>query len=108
MRWLVAAALVAFAVQTPTSPGKYVVYGQGAQTCGFWLARRHLEAAHLYDQAWLNGFVSGTGYSGLGLVRSDAAHLEAWIDRYCAQDPTVPLSTAAEELVLSMRVLQRH
>lgn len=106
VRSLVVAALVTVGVftsaQTPPS-GKYVVYGQGTQSCGTWMTTRDDDLRRLLQSTWIAGFVSAAGWTGAVLQKTDQPGLDIWIDRYCATHPTAPLSSAAEALVLALR-----
>jgi hypothetical protein len=76
----------------------YDVYGAGTRSCGEWTSRRGSVMRDVMLM-WVLGFVSGAGFAGRELRRSDAKGIEAWLDRRCTADPLLPLSRATAELV---------
>ena len=81
------------------SPGTYLDYGAGQQSCGAWTSHFSSPGYHTVDQQWLLGFVSGTSYEGTVLSETDGNAITAWVDNYCAQHPLDNVATAAGRLV---------
>ena len=121
MRKSVAAACLIGAM-TLTSPsdaattkGVYTILGTGTDSCGSWTSNRPYDPGeapfvsnqHITDliaeQAWILGYVTSFNmavWKGNNVAsETDRKGIFAWIDKYCAANPTTVLSGAAEDLV---------
>lgn len=79
-------------------PGQFTNYGQGASSCGSWIAATG--ESHRHNETWVLGFVSGFGYgSPRRLKKTDADAVAIWVDNYCHSHPLDTISRAAQELV---------
>jgi len=85
-----------------TAQTKYTVYGSGTISCGKWTATTSRTLRNL-DVAWVLGFVSGAGYTGIDLKHTDNDAMEKWVDVYCASHPLDDLALAAAQLVKALR-----
>lgn len=82
--------------------GSFRIYGEGLSSCGEWVSERSANRrTAMVDGAWVLGFVSGVGWSGVrgNLKRTDTAGIEAWMDSYCRANPLKNLAEAAGALV---------
>ncbi len=107
MRILILAVLLVGCV----SAQGYTNYGPGVRPCGQWIAER--EDNYQYA-GWLQGWVSAAGAYGaaefLGynksgdLAESGTEAMEAWVDKYCRENPLEPIRAAAEALVKELAI----
>lgn len=83
-----------------TDKTKYTVFGAGTISCGRW-ARDKQEngSAHTAELTWLLGFVSGAGYAGMDLKKTDVDAMTLFMDNYCNAHPLETLSSGAASLV---------
>jgi len=81
----------------------FTVYGAGAAPCSTWTQHLSDRGLHAGDAQWVFGFVSAAGvFAGVHLkVEADA--LEPFITKYCQEHPTSTLTTAAANLVGTLR-----
>jgi hypothetical protein len=83
-----------------------MIYANGTKSCGQWSADLANEGASLTpratDQAWVLGFVSGVGFAGSYLPKTDSEAVTRWIDNYCAANPLANVNDAATELVRAL------
>jgi len=76
------------------------VYGPGTASCGKWTKENGSELGYMY-MGWVLGFVTAADiFKDLDLT--DAAGMKAFIDNYCRQHPTDPLSRATAHLVVHL------
>jgi hypothetical protein len=79
------------------------VYGAGATPCSTWTQHLTDKAAHPGDVQWVFGFVSAAGvFAGVHL-KVDADAIEPFMTKYCQEHPTSTVTTAAANLVGSLR-----
>ena len=107
----IAALLEAFVLpgwqaEAADNNGKYKILGRGGSSCGSWSTDRKnpnsIESSA--DGDWLQGFVTGFNHfvwHGKD-VGSDTDYngMMAWMDNYCAANPTKNIGRAAENLIL--------
>ena len=102
---IVALALVS------TGAWGYKVFGEGADYCAEYLAKKQENSVAHYKQiGWVQGFISGgnvergrnggNGSIGEGL---DPNSLALWIENYCLANPLNDLSDAADALVKELK-----
>jgi hypothetical protein len=87
--------------QSPTSPK--VAYGIGGQrSCAEWTRTKTIDvtdpaarAMHTLLFAWVEGFVTGAAaYSEREIPKTDGAAIEAYVDQFCVNNPSAPVSHA--------------
>ena len=89
-----------------TAQREFVVYGIGQTSCGVWTAQAAKATARAEALSWVLGFVSGADAAapaGAALKKTDSLAVEMWITQFCQQRPREMLSTAAAELVGTLR-----
>lgn len=97
-------ALVFGVGHTAQAP-KFTAYGEGASSCGKWQEDKRTAAtangisAYQIDKAWVVGFVSGVGYFGATLKKTDSSGIDAYMDAYCQGHPLDAILDGAEALV---------
>jgi hypothetical protein len=90
-----------FAAQAPADT--FMVYGAGTAMCSTWTAHLTDKALHPLDVQWVFGFVSAAGvFAGVHL-KADANAIEPFVAKYCQEHPTETVTTAAANLVGSLR-----
>jgi hypothetical protein len=89
--------------RTTQTQGKSTVYGQGNSSCGTWIQDKQSDSRaislHAIDRAWVGGFVSGSGHTGLQLRKTDSNGIVAFMDTYCQAHPLENISLGAAALV---------
>ena len=99
------AALTCIVVALLAAPAHAFTYaGTGTASCGEWTSERRNPYGGA-GQQWVLGFLAGAAdYGGPDAFDgTDAEGVWAWIDRYCWQNPTDKLLTAAEAFVRARR-----
>jgi len=98
---LVCAAISESAHGAP--PGKFIVYGSGAKSCGKWLAVRSGGDYDLQLQ-WVLGWFSAAGFYDVhgDLRDTDSDAITAWLDKYCRENPLKGINDAAAQLVRTL------
>lgn len=105
-----AAALVLPAWKTEAADKNgYTMIGVGRLSCGQWSADKSANlGAHAVEQAWVGGFI--TAYNRYEWKGSDATSetdgqgIMAWVDNYCAANPTKNIAAASEALMMFLSV----
>lgn len=87
------------------SEGKYAVLGFGTKSCGVWLKERKSE---LIYTSWITGYLSAVNEyhwsEGKDLFEGiDLDGIQAWIDKYCRENPLDKISRAASKLVSEVK-----
>jgi len=96
------AIFVALVLVSPTYARATDLYtiGNGQDTCGAWLNLRQNGTVHQGQVIWVLGFLTGSNYRTEGQgAPADSAAVEAFIDRYCQNNPSHQLFMAAAALV---------
>ena len=101
--------LTAILLSPLSHAGEYVIYGVGSFSCGKWSQVQNASPPIREDadimialHMWLSGFVSGAGWSGMKMPKSDHNAFEGFIDKYCQENPLDDVSDAAAALVLEL------
>jgi hypothetical protein len=108
----IGAALVIF--PHTTHGADFVVKGMGMQSCASWTDARskaRLGSDTLLNLSWVLGFVSAENQrlsaSAPKTVKSfdlakglDLPAIAAWLDKFCAEQPSKPIVAATQALVL--------
>jgi hypothetical protein len=81
----------------------FMVYGAGATTCSVWTQHLTDKAQHPGDLQWVLGFVSAAGVFAGVRLKADANAIEPYITKYCQEHPTITITTAAANLVGTLR-----
>jgi hypothetical protein len=87
----------ALLAQRPPSEA-HVVYGHGNASCGSWVSDTS-ELIRAAKQAWVLGFLSGVGYAGVSLNKTDSDAVSVWMNNYCQAHPLDTISVGAKALV---------
>ncbi len=89
------------AAQAPADT--FMVYGAGTAACSSWTAHLSDRALHPLDVQWVFGFVSAAGvFAGVHL-KVDANGIEPFVTKYCQEHPAETVTTAAANLVGTLR-----
>ena len=83
--------------------GGYGRYGVGTQTCGTWVKDISKSPDLYIFNAWIAGFVSGAGWMGDILKKTDAPAMELFVTNYCNEHPLNNVADASEALVRALR-----
>jgi hypothetical protein len=86
--------------------GRYQMLGLGARSCGQWTADKHpsnvQDRLYFGDASWLLGYITAFNllrwHGGNVASETDAVGMAAWVDNYCAANPTKDIATAADAL----------
>ena len=84
-----------------------VTVGPGNDSCGQWSdARQSGRGRDTYYGAWLGGYLSGINASGERDVLRGRRMADAmlWVDRFCRDNPTMTIKSAASALVAHLAV----
>jgi hypothetical protein len=104
-----AAAMGLMAGQVYAAP--YHLIGSGVGSCGTWTADRRQpdSLAAIMGEQWVVGFLSGVGFTGLGVGLTpqpldplngvDAQAVWAWVDNFCQAYPLASVADAAAKFV---------
>ena len=79
MRFLLPAALAVVLLSSSALAQTYQAIGPGGLSCGTWTADRRMGSADpvaLVDAAWVLGFLSGVGFTGLVFPANSAGTLK--------------------------------
>ena len=106
----VAAPLLA-ALPAPAHAQKqsFIAYGAGGLPCSQWNANKDSgPLAHMQDQQWLWGFISGFNNYALAADADaaggmDASGMAAWMDNYCAFHPSELIASGAQALAKELQ-----
>jgi hypothetical protein len=89
-------------------PGQVAVtvYGAGTSSCGKWLADRE-SLFHSVELNWVLGFLTASenfiGELHLPMPRHTDGHaVEAWVDKYCRENPLKSIADASVGLVVEL------
>jgi hypothetical protein len=84
----------------PDANQKFMVYGEGLQSCGTWLdARTKATEQPLISRAGVLGYVTAAGDYGISLRETDPQGIEAAVDIYRRANPTRQIVEAARDVV---------
>jgi hypothetical protein len=79
------------------------IYGMGNLSCGTWLHEggNPLSLSRIGMLSWVLGFTSAAGYYTVrgDLRDTDGQAIEAWVDKYCRENPLNKIKDAAASLV---------
>ena len=95
-------ALMGFSLGSVTGAQATDLYalGNGQDACSGWVQFRQNVTVHEGQVKWLLGFVTGSNYRTEGQgAPPDSAAVEAFVDRYCQNNPSHQLFMAAAALV---------
>lgn len=96
--------LLVFASVGVARQSAYTVYNVGGSSCSDWIAEHKKPSPSTSMSAWVAGWVSAAGfYYGVELKKTDVRAMDAWMDQYCAANPSDTLSDAAPKLVEFLR-----
>ena len=110
---LMAAVLLSAAISTSAQAAnpkgvEFTVYGAGTTSCGKWLADRQ-NLSHHVELNWVLGWLTSSSYfiealrplnpNGGGLRHTDANAVEAWLDKYCRENPLKNIADGSLNLV---------
>lgn len=100
-------AAISISAQTAVPPKvSFPVYGAGTQSCGAWLVNPHGDLRRSHMLSWVLGWVSASTYFteavGAHMRHTDANAVEAWVDKYCRENPLKDVSYASGELVAEL------
>jgi hypothetical protein len=101
---LVAIAFTAadpIAAQAPADT--FMVYGAGTAPCSSWNGHLTDKVLHPQDLQWVFGFVSAASVFAGVQLKADANALEPFVTKYCQEHPTNTITTAAANMVGSLR-----
>ena len=74
--------------------------GEGQDACSGWQQFRQNEIMHQGQVKWVLGFLTGSNYRTEGQgAPADSAAVEAFVDKYCQNNPSHQLFMAAAALV---------
>ena len=82
-----------------------MIYGSGAGSCGGFLKdlgkyeMSNDPILHYMNISWVDGFVSANGWNGNDMKDVDSHAREAFITKYCKENPLDSISDAAKALV---------
>ena len=84
--------------------GSTMLYGSGAESCGVFLkdlrrSEMNDNLLHYMNLSWVNGFLSAHGWNGNDMKDVDSHGREAFITKYCKENPLDNISDAAKALV---------
>ncbi len=100
---LALAALVSTAhIASAAANDGFMVRGYGASSCGTWSAfRKQGRSSSIGAEGWVLGYITGLnqGLGGDVTYGVDAEGIFAAIDKYCADEPTKDITSAAMEIV---------
>jgi hypothetical protein len=122
MRYIVG-VIAALILSTPChAQGRNLVSGLGIHSCGKYLAAVHghppgkgrflnrpegqFTDEHFRYAEWLSGFFSATNWWVIderNQLQVDDAAIDVWIRKWCEQNPTKPLASAADAFVWDQR-----
>ena len=79
--------------------GPFSAFGMASSSCGKYIQNitTSPEAANVYSW-WVAGFVTGTNLAKGRATSTDNAAHEAWLKKYCQENPLDPFLKAAIEL----------
>jgi hypothetical protein len=111
MKALYALALCATMLASKTAfAGDFIIWGEGNSSCGTFIQERAKNSARFRaEMSWIAGSVThGNGIFGAQMMREgikadileglDNPALEAWLTRYCQENPLKLLNSAAMAL----------
>ena len=81
----------------------FTVYGAGTANCASWTEHLSNTNLHSLDLHWVFGFVSAAGLFAGVQLKLDANGVEPFITKYCQEHPQDTITTAAANLVGSVR-----
>lgn len=85
-------------------PKQFTVYGQGTVSCGGWVRNTQGDSASKYPlSGWVNGFVSGVGWTGQTLKETEADAMQLFVTNYCNANPLDEVVNATVALVRALR-----
>lgn len=80
----------------------FTMYGPTDTSCGGWTTATG-QTREIFEW-WVLGFVSGADYAAeKRLTPSDSKGIKAWVDKYCAEYPLVPIAKASIDLVKELQ-----
>ena len=103
MAGVIVGAVLGGAYTAVGAQGVYTRFGAGAATCGTWVKLISEYPDQYVFNAWIAGFVSGTGWMGTKVKPTDAAAMELFVTNYCKEHPLDNIADASEALVLALR-----
>jgi hypothetical protein len=92
---------------TAAQRGVFMSFGpaKDSESCGSWVKASGTE--HEIDRWWLFGFVTGASHvlsaSDIHLADTDFRAIEAWVMKYCTDNPLDPSMHAAVLLVAELK-----
>lgn len=102
---LLSTAISGSAQATPPGQVELTLYGAGASSCGKWLADR-TSLIHSIELNWVFGFLTASeNYSaslGVHVRQTDKDAVEAFVDKYCRENPLKDIADASVGLVLEL------
>lgn len=111
---ILAALLFALVASANAQSSNAVLIGAGTQPCGKWIDARAKRGEHaeLYESlisSWLQGFISALNTAGdsapVGLP--DPSTMNAFLDKWCRDNPLMETWTGGYALVSELRKQQR-
>ena len=86
---------------------KFTAFGPGGSSCGTWAANKakasQNPAPYFIEESWVLGFVAAfNNYSWKGAnvaSETNAKRMMAWVDKYCAANPTKSIAIASLSLI---------
>jgi hypothetical protein len=102
---LIAVGLLSIGAHAQTA---IAVMGFQEDSCGAWMESAGNEGDRAQYQYWVRGFVSGHNFANpehqVRLQRMpDNDALTSYIDKFCAENPVLPFTSAAFQLVRELR-----
>ena len=87
--------------------GKYSVYGQGMLSCGKWVQAMRDDVRDDGTKfpllGWMNGFVSGVGWTGANLKQTELDGMQLFVTNYCNANPLNTVAEGTQALVRALR-----
>jgi len=104
---LIASSTLALPVDSQR-PGDVAVYGVGTASCGAWLEARAAKPSRLdirvrQFETWLHGYLTAYNVFISGspdVLKTDAAGMRAFVDKYCKDNPTAAFIAAANNFLV--------
>jgi hypothetical protein len=113
-RSLCATLGIALIVSTPAQPQQTMVLDFGRLSCGLWLEVRAVrsnreDVRFVQGREWISGFITAYNWyehpiSGGNIsAGTDREGMYAWLDKYCRENPTTTVFSAATKLIEHLR-----
>ena len=100
--WLASLILISGSAAT-AQDGKFVILGNGQDTCGEWALYRRDNSGWQMDVAFVQGFITAqnfyTARTGGGRISSEPAEIALWLDSFCIKNPLMHVFSGAVALV---------